>query len=52
MARRTVDLSTRHDTILGKLMIVLGTSMVETMQRALEALEEKQAARDKEVGKS
>jgi hypothetical protein len=50
MARRTVDLSTRHDTILGHLMNKLGTSMVETMQRALEALQEKEAKREKEIG--
>jgi hypothetical protein len=50
MARRTVDLSTRHDTILGKMMDQLGTSMVETMQRALEALQEKEAKREKEIG--
>jgi hypothetical protein len=50
MARRTVDLSTRHDTILGKMMAQLGTSMVETMQRALEALQEKEAKREKEIG--
>lgn len=49
MARRTVDLSTRHDTILGHMMKRLGTSMVETMQRALEALEEKEAKREKEL---
>lgn len=49
MARRTVDLSTRHDTILGKMMKKLDTSMVETMQRALEALEEKETRREKEI---
>lgn len=50
MARRTVDLSTRHDTILGKMMKKLDTSMVDTIQRALEALQEKETKRDKEVG--
>lgn len=51
MARRTVDLSKRHDAILNSMMDKLGTSMVDTMQRALDALEEKEAARDREVGK-
>jgi hypothetical protein len=50
MARRTVVLSTRHDSMLGALQKQLGTSMVETMQRALEALQEKEAKREKEIG--
>jgi hypothetical protein len=49
MARRTVDLSTRHDTILCKMMKKLDTSMVDTVQRALEALQEKEAQREKEI---
>jgi hypothetical protein len=49
MARRTVDLSKRHDAMLYKLKDKLDTSLVDVVQRALEALEEKEAARDKEV---
>jgi len=51
MPRRNITLSSRHDKILTSLSSKLDISMTETMQRALELLEEKDAQRDKEVGK-
>ena len=51
MQRRSFSFSKRHDKILTDLSAKINTSMVETLQRALEALEEKEAQRDKEVGK-
>lgn len=50
-ARHAYTLSTRHDTILRKLAKKLDTSLVNTMERALEALELAEAQRDKELGK-
>lgn len=49
MARRNLNLSERHDKLLCGLAKKLGVTMSETMQRALEALEEKEARRVKEV---
>ena len=51
MPRRTVDLSTRHDTMLARLKAKLDTSQVDVVQRALEALEVAEAHRDKELSK-
>lgn len=51
MTRRNFSLSDRHDKILTTLSKKLDISMVETMQRALELLEEKEAVRDREIGK-
>ena len=48
--RHAYTLSNRHDAILLKLAKKLDASFVNTMERALEALEEKEAARDREVG--
>jgi len=47
--RRTVNLSTRHDKILTDHSRLLGVSLTETVQRALEALEEKEAKRTKDL---
>lgn len=52
MTRRNFSLSDRHDKILTTLSGKLDISMVETIQRALELLEEKDAARTREVSKS
>jgi hypothetical protein len=49
MQRRSFSLSPRHDKILTTLSNKLDVSMVETIQRALETLEEKEAHRDKEI---
>jgi hypothetical protein len=49
MTRRNLTLSPRHDKMLVTLSKKLGISMTESMQRALELLEEKEARRDKEV---
>ena len=49
MARRNLNLSDRHDKLLRGLSKRLGVTMSETMQRALESLEEKEARRVKEV---
>lgn len=51
MKRRSFTLSNRHDRILTDISEKLDISMVDTLQRALEALEEKEAQRDKEIGK-
>jgi hypothetical protein len=48
-ARHSYTLSNRHDAILHKLSKKLDISLVNTIERALEALEEKDAARDREV---
>lgn len=48
-ARHTYSLSDRHETILQRLAKKLDTSLVNTMERALESLEEKEARRDKEI---
>lgn len=48
--RRSFTLSKRHDRILTDISTKLDISMVDAIQRALEALEEKEAQRDKEVG--
>lgn len=47
--RRTVNLSKRHDKILFEQSTKLDLSLTETIQRALEALEEKEAKRTREV---
>jgi hypothetical protein len=49
MQRRSFSFSPRHDKILTTMAAKIGVSMVETMQRALETLEEKEAARDREI---
>jgi len=49
MQRRNFSFSTRHDKMLTTLAAKLDVTMVETLQRALEVLEEKEAQRDKEV---
>lgn len=49
MQRRSFSLSNRHDKILTDMAKKLDISMVETMQRALEALETLEARRDKEI---
>lgn len=49
MARRNFTLSVRHDKMLVSLSKALDVSMVETVQRALELLEEKEAKRIREV---
>jgi hypothetical protein len=47
--KRTVNLSKRHDDILLEQSGNLGVSYTETIQRALEALEEKEARREREL---
>ena len=47
--RRTVILSKRHDKILLEQAEKLDISFTETVQRALESLEEKEAKREREV---
>lgn len=47
--RHAYTLSPRHESILQKLSKKLDASLVNTMERALEALEEKEARRDKEI---
>ena len=49
MARRNFTLSNRHDKILTTYAAKLDISMVETLQRALELLEEKEVRREKEI---
>lgn len=49
MQRRNFSFSTRHDKILTGLASKLDISMIETIQRALELLEEKEAHRDREI---
>jgi len=51
MKRRNFTLSTRHDRILLELSRSIGVSLTEVVQRGLEALEEKEAVRNKEVQK-
>jgi hypothetical protein len=51
MQRRSFTFSGRHDKILTTVSKKLDLSMTETLQRALEALEEKEAVRDREVGR-
>jgi hypothetical protein len=48
MKRRSFSFSARHDKILTRLAAKINVSMVETLQRALESLEEKEVQRDKE----
>jgi len=47
--RRTFQLSKRHDALLATLSKKMDVNMTETIQRALESLEEKELKRDKEV---
>lgn len=47
--RHAYTLSDRHEAILKKMSKKLDASFVNTMERALEALEEKEARRDKEL---
>jgi hypothetical protein len=47
--RRTFTLSKRHDEILVFLSKKLDINMTETIQRSIEALQEKEAKREKEV---
>jgi len=47
--KRTVNLSKRHNSILVSLSQKLDITYTETIQRALEALEEKEVRREKEV---
>lgn len=49
MKRRSFAFSGRHDKILTDTAKKLDISMVETLQRALEALEEKEAERNAKV---
>ena len=49
MSRRTFTLSKRHDNLLLVFSKKLDISLTETIQRALESLEEKEAKRDKEI---
>ena len=49
MSRRNITLSPRYDKMLVALSKKLEISMTETMQRALELLEEKEAKRVKEL---
>lgn len=51
MKRRSFTFSGRHDKILTDTATKLDISMVETLQRALEALEEKEAQRAREIGR-
>lgn len=50
MKRRHMALSERHDRILVKLIAKLDISLTATIERAIEALEEKEAQRDKVIG--
>lgn len=47
MTSRQFNFDPRHDLILTTLSKSLGVSMVDVMRRALEALEEKEAARER-----
>ena len=47
--KRSFNLKPRHDNLLVELAGKLGISMTDTVQRALESLEEKEARRVKEV---
>lgn len=47
MARRNVALSNRHDAILVKLAAKLGVSLTGAIERGIEALEEKEAQRER-----
>ncbi|MBU1567750.1 MAG: hypothetical protein KJ630_19260 [Proteobacteria bacterium] len=49
--RRTFQLSKRHDAILLLMSTKIGVNKTETIQRALEALEEKEKKRELEIGK-
>jgi hypothetical protein len=49
MSRRNFTFSPRHDKMLVELARKLDISMVETVQRSLELLEEKEAKREKEI---
>jgi len=49
--RHNFSLSKRHELILISMSKRLDISMVETIQRGLEALEEKEAKRDKDIEK-
>jgi hypothetical protein len=48
-SRRTISLSPRHDKMLTALASKLDATKTGTIERALEALEEKEARRDKEL---
>lgn len=47
--RRTVNLSKRHDQMLTEHAKKMGLSFTETFQRALEALEEKEVKRYRDI---
>lgn len=49
MSRRNFSFSKRHDKILTDMAKKLDISLVETVQRALEALETLEARREKEI---
>lgn len=49
MARRHVDLSNRHDAILVRMIKKLDVSLTQAIERAIEALEEKEAQRERMV---
>ena len=50
MAPRTINLSGRHNALLDTLRAKLGVSLSETVSRALELLEEREAQRDTALG--
>lgn len=50
MAPRTINLSSRHNALLDTLRAKLGVSLSETVSRALELLEEREAQRDTALG--
>lgn len=47
--QRNISLTARHDSKLSTLATKLGISRSEVIRRAIDALEEKEAQRDKEV---
>ena len=47
--RRTFQLSKRHDDLLQLWSVKLDISLTETVQRAIEALQEKEIKREKEL---
>jgi macrodomain Ter protein organizer (MatP/YcbG family) len=49
--RRSIIFSHRHNEMLERLSKELGVTLTETLQRALEALEEKEHRRKLEVSK-
>lgn len=50
--QRNISLTERHDSKLSALATRLGISRSEVIRRAIDALEEKEAARDKQVNNS